>query len=353
MSDLADGTALSPFIEYLRTPYALLPERPYQGQTLQGGLEYVSKLMPMGAALCFPLEVLAFAVPLEATFRKESWKYQRTDLKRMRACLHVYGDDTTLPVELVEPYLERMREIGHQVNLDKSFYNAGIDQDFFRESCGGEYLNGTDVTPVRISRKFRGFVFYPEYSELDCRADTDVANLMQLANDLYDLDTARWMVVNHLLSVGKVPVLFDETGERGIKSSSPTNFHLKERWNTELQEWEVFACTLRKVSKGYYRLCKEKGVELSEDGRWVYTADLMDLPGEIRLFEYLRQSELSSREQLLYPEDSLQLQLDPHSFTMVACVSWVISPHQKDALIGDRVEPPGHPGERDEGILST
>lgn len=323
MRELCRDTGLYPFIEHLRTPYAVMPGKVTKTYRDESCYE-VEKYAPMGSALCFPLESIFFSVVLFGVYRSAvlSNQYSKSELKRMRASLHVYGDDCTVAVELVTPFMQRLAEIGAVVNPDKSFFNAGPSHDFFRESCGGEFLNGEDITPARISRKFAGIEI--DWSDPDDE-DTakQVARLVQLANDLYDLPTARWMVIDRLLSSG-VPVIFDETGDLGIKSTSPTNFHLKRRWNVDLQREEVWAVRLCKVSKGFYRQYGKKC--LSEDQRYIYTADLLDLPGEIRLFEYLRRASLSRRNQLLFPEEGLQLQLDPHSFDIVAHVTWVPTP---------------------------
>jgi len=329
MASLTEGSGLSPFVRMLRTKYAKMPGR-ISEDLWDESVYAVDKMAPMGSAVCFPLESLFFCTVLFSTYLQERWKYTVSERKRMLAAMRVYGDDCTVPVELVQPFLTRMEEIGAQVNMTKSFFNSGSDQDFYRESCGGEYLNGIDVTPWRLPRKFGGFTISSIFMvDGDWDSATELAQLISLANDLYDLPWARYVVIYHLVSVGQLPLFFDETGERGLRSSSPTNFHLRKRYNTSFQRYEVEALQTVRVSKGYYTLLKN-GAALTDDGRLVYSADYQTLPDEVRLFEYLRQSEMSTRNRLIYPEDSLQLKLDPHSFTTLVHLAWVEDPYDGD-----------------------
>jgi hypothetical protein len=54
-----------------------------------------------------------------------------------------YGDDIILPAQAYDTVCDVLEILGHRVNRDKS-YAVGR----FRESCGGWYYNGEDVTPV-------------------------------------------------------------------------------------------------------------------------------------------------------------------------------------------------------------
>lgn len=57
----------------------------------------------------------------------------------------VYGDDVILPSSEFSEYVAILEAAGLVVNLDKS-YSEGP----FRESCGGDYYTGYDVTPVYV-----------------------------------------------------------------------------------------------------------------------------------------------------------------------------------------------------------
>jgi hypothetical protein len=57
----------------------------------------------------------------------------------------VYGDDVIIESELYEDYVDLSHYLGFHVNLEKS-YSSGP----FRESCGGDFYEGVNVTPFYI-----------------------------------------------------------------------------------------------------------------------------------------------------------------------------------------------------------
>ncbi len=57
----------------------------------------------------------------------------------------VFGDDIIVPTHEYAGIVDTLTKAGLVVNLDKS-YSEGP----FRESCGGDYLNGVDVTPFYV-----------------------------------------------------------------------------------------------------------------------------------------------------------------------------------------------------------
>lgn len=64
-----------------------------------------------------------------------------------RACtpsgiVRVYGDDVIMPAACAPLFIEVLMDLGMEVNLKKTFFTGD-----FRESCGGHYFRGNDVTP--------------------------------------------------------------------------------------------------------------------------------------------------------------------------------------------------------------
>jgi hypothetical protein len=57
----------------------------------------------------------------------------------------VFGDDIIIPTHEYAGFVDVLTKAGLVVNLDKS-YSEGS----FRESCGGDFLNGVDVTPFYV-----------------------------------------------------------------------------------------------------------------------------------------------------------------------------------------------------------
>lgn len=340
VAQLFEGTALQQVLELTRTSYAEVSwktafgpvDKPIPGDS--ASRYRVEKYAPMGSALCFPIETIVFATVLRSVYL--DWRSSQPNRKGCAAYCSAYGDDTTCPTEFVELYMARLEAIGFKVNRQKSFFNAGdvASTDFFRESCGGEYLNGTDVTPMRISRKFQGF-FEGAVCISDPETASRVAQLMQLANDLFSLRTARQLVLHVLIDIGRLPVLFDEDGSRGVRSCSPTNYHLRRRWNNDLQREEVHAVTVAVLPKWAYRSSTDKWHREGIFDDFVYSSPWESCPGEVRLFEYLRQASMSRRTRLLYPEDEIAERMEPYSTISVARVQWVAAPLQNGALVGD------------------
>jgi hypothetical protein len=111
----------------------------------------LNKFAPMGSATCFPTESLIFAIACETAIRVVSGNRGR------RGDFLVYGDD----IVIAHPYSAKLCEIlaewGFTVNTEKSFTDNGRNGAcIFREACGIECLDGADVTPLRVSRRFQG-----------------------------------------------------------------------------------------------------------------------------------------------------------------------------------------------------
>lgn len=227
---LFEYTWLAPLLPVLRTEYVSIESPWCSGIYRQG------KYAPMGNRQCFPIMSIILSAVCEASIRTHYHVDKASIVLRDRmpkAC--VYGDDIVCESSL-DPYItDWLERLGLLVNRDKSFFDA--EAPFFRESCGAEYLNGLDVAPVRLGRRFCGFQADP----VRC-----VEGLVDLANQLYrkNLLTARCMIVSHILS-NEIPILFDRDGRRGIQSDNPTNSHLQTVWHPDYQHfyWKCWCVT--------------------------------------------------------------------------------------------------------------
>jgi hypothetical protein len=104
-----------------------------------GTVVKLQKFAPMGSSCCFPVEALVFWACAEA-----STKYIPGFKSRS---VFVYGDDIIIRTEMFDAVIEGLTSVGLLVNENKS-YRGGP----FRESCGGDYHIGYDVTPVRLKK---------------------------------------------------------------------------------------------------------------------------------------------------------------------------------------------------------
>ncbi|DAD50113.1 TPA_asm: RNA-directed RNA polymerase [ssRNA phage Gerhypos.3_19] len=91
----------------------------------------------MGNGFTFELESLIFLVLARAV----------RHFRRDRGVVSVYGDDIICPTGSVPELTWVLNYFGFSVNLEKSF-----DSGPFRESCGGHYYDGVDITPFYIRK---------------------------------------------------------------------------------------------------------------------------------------------------------------------------------------------------------
>lgn len=112
------------------------------------GVIRLAKFASMGSALCFPFEAFVFTtVVFDAISRQLNQRITPALLDTFSEVVRVYGDDIIVPVEFVASVRDRLATFGFKVNVNKSYSDGN-----FRESCGGDYFFGEDVTPIRIRR---------------------------------------------------------------------------------------------------------------------------------------------------------------------------------------------------------
>ncbi|DAD50373.1 TPA_asm: RNA-directed RNA polymerase [ssRNA phage Gerhypos.2_30] len=110
------------------------------------GVISLAKFASMGSALCFPFEAMVFATIIFSAIEEDLARpITRKDIKSYLGKVRVYGDDIIVPVEHVHSVIRYLEGFGLLVNRDKSFWTGK-----FRESCGGDFYDGHDVTIVRM-----------------------------------------------------------------------------------------------------------------------------------------------------------------------------------------------------------
>lgn len=118
----------------------------------------------MGNGFTFELESLIFYSLTKAV----------DDLNGKPGRVSVYGDDIIVPTRSAGWLTHVLNFCGFQVNKEKSFVRGK-----FRESCGGHYLSGVDVTPFYIRRPI-----------------TEVSDLVRILNQLRNwcriTDSSSW-----------------------------------------------------------------------------------------------------------------------------------------------------------------
>jgi len=140
------------------------------------------KFASMGSALCFPIEAMTFLVAIFQGIETQiGTPLTRKIVKSFEGKVRVYGDDIIVPVDFVDSVISSLKTLGHKVNMNKSFWNGK-----FRESCGGDYYSGQDVTPIRFRQQF----------PRDRTETSQVVSLVAFRNHLYE--RGLWRTASYL-----------------------------------------------------------------------------------------------------------------------------------------------------------
>lgn len=113
-------------------------------QTMVGGQVHDLKMMStMGNGFTFPLMTLillslSYACLLRRGGPRDHINYD---------FISVFGDDIIVPGFIAEDVIEVIESAGLLVNREKSFLSG-----HFRESCGGDYFKGVNVTPFYVKK---------------------------------------------------------------------------------------------------------------------------------------------------------------------------------------------------------
>jgi hypothetical protein len=182
-----------------------------------GVVKKLRKFAPMGSSCCFPIEALVFWASAQATLRRlGSWN----------APVYVYGDDIIFAPNYFDEIVMDLESVGLKVNRNKS-YRAGP----FRESCGGDYHNSYDVTPIRV----RKGLTYSSPSSLSTSAD--LANSF-IAKFGYDYTRSVVQVIEN--SVGMIfprtPLAYPLSLRADLRAFNDVFF--QRRWNADYQRYE-------------------------------------------------------------------------------------------------------------------
>jgi hypothetical protein len=145
LSEASDRVHLSVVIRAFRSwPHTLEYILACRSRTaLIGGEEEIllHKFASMGSALTFPIEAMVFTTLASLGMTQEP----TVSIRELTGHLSVYGDDIIVPVDAVGRVIALLEAFGFKVNERKSFWTGR-----FRESCGKEYYDGTDVSVVRL-----------------------------------------------------------------------------------------------------------------------------------------------------------------------------------------------------------
>lgn len=102
----------------------------------------LNMLSTMGNGLTFPLLALDIYSSICVAISDDHNYDARLEV-------YVYGDDFIVPTRFFESACAGLERAGYQINRSKSFIRSA-----FRESCGGDFYKGHNVTPIRLKLTF-------------------------------------------------------------------------------------------------------------------------------------------------------------------------------------------------------
>ncbi len=114
------------------------------------GIHTISKFASMGSAICFPVEAMVFLTVVAIGYEDSLARtLSRKDVVDFLGRVRIYGDDIIIPADIVQFVTSNLSLYGFKVNANKSFWTGK-----FRESCGGDYYDGENVTVTYLRRMF-------------------------------------------------------------------------------------------------------------------------------------------------------------------------------------------------------
>jgi hypothetical protein len=233
---------------------------------------------PMGSATCFPIETILFlAIAWNATNDTPGASFSK---------LAGYGDDICIDSYAADLYMDYSTRLGLVVNRSKSYYNDSFKppRTYYRESCGKEYLNGYDVTPVRLPRKFEGF---PSTQNQCIRNPNLVDKTVSLANNLKDYKAARYLLIHMIKDQCNLAIPFSSDGSIGFESAYARPYGSLYTFPSEDTDCQKDLYLYDRASSG--------------------VSDRHYESEEVRLYEYLRTYARSTRKTLSFPDDVIEI----------------------------------------------
>jgi hypothetical protein len=106
----------------------------------------LKKYAAQGSAVTFPVQSMVYAcISIAALLYEEGKKPTKVNIRSASRRVRVFGDDIILPSHAVSSLALLFSHLELKVNVGKTHING-----FFRESCGMDAYEGSNVTPVYI-----------------------------------------------------------------------------------------------------------------------------------------------------------------------------------------------------------
>lgn len=186
------------------------------------------KFACMGSACTFPVQSYVFCILAVASVLYSRGKQPSIDeITKISQEVLVFGDDMIVPLDAWDGLQGLLGHLGLKVNHTKTFFTGR-----FRESCGMDAWDGSDVTPVYS-------ITYPDVSRPESIASTIDTHNNFVQRGWYNVaEYAKSRVLSQrALPIANVPI---GSGAFGwFDHMWDGNQHLKRRWNPDTHQVEV------------------------------------------------------------------------------------------------------------------
>lgn len=213
-------------IDACRSTRALLPD----GNVLSP----LQKFASMGSALCFPVEAMYFyTICVKALLRHQNLPVTFGNCFIVSRDVYIYGDDILVPSIYANIVLEELQKYNCKPNTSKTFWTGK-----FRESCGMDAYDGTQVTPVYVN------TLRPRNK----RQASELISWTATSNLFYAKGywrTAQFMFEKLESVLGDFPYVSEKSPALGRVSL--LGYRSAGRWNSKLHRFEVKAWVPRPV----------------------------------------------------------------------------------------------------------
>lgn len=171
-------------------------------------IELCYMFAPMGSAETFDVEANIFYSIIEGACNYQDFICSRDpdfveEDKDTDHCIKVVGDDITVKAKYADIVKEWLEACGLKVNMSKSCLGDG-PLGTFREACGGDYLNGYDISvkywPRKILLQPSGAATYKQ--EIDSYtglAKDSLSSLIALSKNLRPIYPGASRIINEII----------------------------------------------------------------------------------------------------------------------------------------------------------
>lgn len=231
-----------------RAKFTLMPDK---------SLWLNEKFSAMGNALTFSLQTVFYAAIVRSVCK---------DLGLVKGRWRVYGDDIIVPKCCYREVIARLKVLGFEPNELKSFSEGN-----FRESCGADFLHGTNVRPCFVKEPIRTVADLYKYVNMMNLASANAPIPASLYRDT--LKVLLGYVPKEFLVFGEPTEVLDSYIWDSAFSGLPRRLLCKGFDSESLPspQWALWRTLLTEHSEdSHYRLRKGR-VEITGEGQSVIT----------------------------------------------------------------------------------